>query len=83
MNKFSLEEKKKFMFKKHIKNHLFEYILDFVGPLILTIFILYLCKAQDFIYGIIVSIAYSTGRLLYNLYYYKKEYIDVDIKEAN
>ena len=77
---FSKEEKRKFMLKKHIKDHLFEYILDIIGPVILTILVLYLCKAQDYIYGIILSLAYSLGKVLYNIRYYKKEYIDVDIK---
>lgn len=79
-SKFSKEEKRKYMLKKHIKNHLFEYILDFIGPILLTAFILYLCKAEDYIYGIILSVAYSFGTLIYNLYNYKKEYIDIDIK---
>lgn len=77
---FTKDEKKKYYFKKHLKNHLFEYILDFVGPVLLTILLLYLCKAEKYIYGIILSVAYSTGRLIYNLYHYKKEYVDVDIK---
>lgn len=77
---FSREEKRKYMLKKHIKNHLFEYILDFIGPILLTALILYLCKAENYIYGIILSIAYSFGSLTYNLWHYKKEYIDIDIK---
>lgn len=77
---FNKEEKRKYMFKKHIKNHLFEYVLDFIGPILLTTFILYLCKAENYIYGIILSVAYSFGGLFYNLYHYKKEYIDIDIK---
>lgn len=79
-NSFSKEEKRNFMFKKHIKNHLFEYILDFIGPILLTSLILYLCHAEEFIYGIILSIVYSLGKLAYNLYHYKKEYINIDIK---
>lgn len=79
-NNFSKEEKRKYLFKKHIKEHLFEYILDFIGSILLTAFILYLCKAENYIYGIILSIAYSFGKIVYNLYYYKKEYIDIDIK---
>lgn len=70
---FSKEEKRKYMLKKHIKNHLFEYILDFIGPILMTIIILYLCKAEEYIYGIIFSIAYSAGKLIYNLIHYKKE----------
>jgi len=79
-NNFSVEEKRKYMWKKHIKNHLFEYILDFIGPILLTILILYLVNAHGYIYGIFSSIAYSLGKLIYDLKHYKKEYIDVDIK---
>jgi len=78
--KFSKEEKRKYMFKKHLKDHLFEYVIDFFGPILLTILILYLCKAEEFIYGIILAIAYATGKLTYNLYLYKKDYVNVDIK---
>ncbi len=77
---FSKEEKRKFMLRKHIKDHLFEYILDIIGPMVLTILVLYLCKAQNYIYGIILSLAYSLGKVLYNIHYYKKEHIDIDIK---
>lgn len=77
---FSIEEKRKYMFKKHIKNHLFEYILDFIAPILLAILILYLGKAQEYMYGIACSIMYSLGKLTYNLKHYKKEHIDIDIK---
>ncbi len=79
-NHFSKEEKRKYRFNKHIKDHLFEYILDIIGPLLLTMLLLYLCKAENYVYGIILSIAYSFGKILYNLHYYKKEHIDMDIK---
>lgn len=81
MSQFSMEEKRKYMFQKHIKDHLLEYILDFIGPLLLTILLLYLCKAEKIIYGIILSVVYSSSKLIYNLYHYKKEHIDVDIKK--
>ena len=77
---FSKEEKRKFMLKKHIKDHLFEYILDILGQMLLTILLLYLCKAQDYIYGIILSLAYSLGKVLDNIHYYKKEHININIK---
>lgn len=80
MENFSKEEKRKFMLKKHIKDHLFEYILDIIGPMILTMLILYLCKAQNYIYGVLFSLAYSLGKVLYNIHYYKKEHIDLDVK---
>lgn len=79
-NSFSKEEKRKFRIKKHIKDHLFEYLLDIIGPLLLTMLLLYLCKAENYVYGIILSIAYSIGKIVYNLYYYRKEHINIDIK---
>lgn len=79
-NKFTIEEKRQFMFKKHIKDHLFEYIADFIGQMLFTILIMYICKAEDFLPGIILSTAYYFTKLIYNLYHYKKEYINVNIK---
>ena len=77
---FNVEEKRKYMFKKHIRNHLLEYILDFTSPILLAVLILYLGKAQGYTYGIACSIVYSLGRLIYNLKRYKKEHIDIDIQ---
>lgn len=77
---FSKEEKKKFLFQKHLKDHLLEYIFDFVGPILLTALMLYLCKAEKFWIGIFFSVAYSSGKTIYNIYHYKKEYIDIDVK---
>lgn len=80
MSKFSKDEKKKYMFRKHIREHLFEYVLDIIGPMILTWLLLYLCKAEEIFIGIIVSFFYSLGKVVYSIYHYKKEYVDVDIK---
>lgn len=77
---FSVEEKRRYILKKHIKNHLFEYILDFISPILLAILILYLGKAQEYMYGIVCSIIYSLGKLIYDLKQYKIEHIDIDIK---
>lgn len=74
---FTKEERKKFMFRNHVKNHLFEYVLDFIGPIILTIIVLYLCKAEEIGYGIFLAVAYSAGKLFYKLRWYKKDYIDI------
>lgn len=79
-SKFTDEEKRKFIFKKHIKNHWFEYLFDIIGPLILTLILLKICKAESIAVGIIVSLVYSCGKTAYNLYHYKKEFIDINIK---
>lgn len=80
MTAFNKEEKRNYMLKKHLKDHLFEYILDFIGPMVLTIILLYFCKAEEFLYGILLSFFYSLGKTIYNIYHYRKEYIDIDIK---
>lgn len=54
--------------------------MDILGPMLLTLLVLYLCKAEDYIYGILLSLAYSLGKALYSIYYYKKDYIDREIK---
>lgn len=77
---FSKEEKRKFMFKKHLKDHWFEYVLDIVGPMVLTLLLLYICKAEEIWYGVVISLVYSLGKTIYNIYHYKKEYIDADIQ---
>lgn len=77
---FTRDEKRKFLLKKHIKNHLFEYGMDLVAPVLLTIFLLHLCKAENFTYGILVAATYSVVKLISNIYYYKKDYVDINIK---
>ena len=78
-NGFTYEEKRKFMLKKHIREHLFEYILDIIGPMVLTVVLLRLCHAENYLYGIILSAAYSVGRIAYSLRYYKK-HLDDEVK---
>ncbi len=66
-NSFTVEEKRNFMFKKHLKDHLFEYVLDFVEPIVFTVILLYICKAENYLYGIVVAVAYSILRLVYSI----------------
>lgn len=82
MENFTVKERRGFMLKKHLKDHAFEYALDIIMPIIFTLILLYICKAEEILYGIVFSIAYSLGKVIYNIYHYKKEYIDVDIKET-
>lgn len=77
-NAFNEKEKKNYMLKKHIKNNLFQYILDIVGPMVFTLVLLYLCKAEDIIYGIILSLALSCGKILYDFNHYKKTFLHAD-----
>lgn len=39
--------------KEYAIEHLFEICADFTGPILLTALLLYLCKAEEFLYGIL------------------------------
>ena len=58
-SKFSEKEKQQYLLKKHVKDHIFEYVLDFVGPIILVIILLNLCKADNLILGIVFRAAFG------------------------
>lgn len=79
-SKFSIEEKKKYMLKKHIKNHLLEYFIDFITPILLVLLALSLGNAKNYFYGIVCSVIYSVINLLYHIRNYKKDYIDNETK---
>lgn len=59
--------------KKAFPRRLLLGILDFFGPILLTVLILRLCGAQRMAYGILLSAAYSLGGLIYRLHRRKKE----------
>lgn len=76
-SKFTREEKQKFKLRKHIKDHLFEYILDVVGIVLVTLLVLYLLNREDkFIFGIAASLVYGIIKTIYKIYSYKKDYLN-------
>ncbi len=79
-NGFTPEEKRRFRLVRHLKNHLFEYLLDLIGPMVFAAVLLYLCEAEQIVYGLLLALAWGVGRVVYHLYHYKKEYIDIDVK---
>lgn len=79
-SKFSEKEKQQYLLKKHVKDHIFEYVLDFVGPIILVIILLKLCKAENLMLGIVLTAAFEAGKIVYEIYHYKKDYIDKENK---
>ena len=80
-SKFSIEEKRSYKLKKHIKEHLLDYIGDMVVTVLYTLGILYLAKAENFTYGIILAIMISLVRIIAEVRRYKKDYINIDIKD--
>ena len=54
-SKFSIEEKREYRLKKYIKEHLVYYIGEIVVTVFYTLAILYLAKAENFTYGLILA----------------------------
>ncbi len=77
---FTVKEKRQWMLKKHIKDHALEYIFEILGTMIYTFILLKVCKAEYVLWGVVLSFAWSLGRVISQIRYYKKEYIDMDIK---
>ncbi len=79
-NKFTLEERRRSLLKRHIKEHLFEYVLDVVGTVVCAVILLKICKAEEIFFGGVLAFVYALGKVVYQIVHYKKEWIDVDIK---
>ncbi len=77
---FTVSEKRKWMLKKHLKDHAFEYVLDIVLSILYSFILLKLCKAENMVLGVAVAFVWSLGRVVWQIYCYKKEYVDIDIK---
>lgn len=41
--------------KKHVRNHLLEYLIDMVMMVLFTLIVLYFCKAEELWLGIILE----------------------------
>ncbi len=78
---FSVEEKRKWMLKKHIKDHAFEYLLDIVLTMVFAFVILTLCKAENVWLGLVIAFLWSVVSVIKQICSYKREYINLNIKE--
>ncbi|MCD8331081.1 MAG: hypothetical protein LUB63_00920, partial [Oscillospiraceae bacterium] len=68
-SKFTVKEKKRFLLRKHMKDHAFEYVLGIIGPTALIGFLLYLCKAEEILLGICGTLLFYIGRAVYQIYH--------------
>ena len=79
-SKFTVEEKRKWLLKKHIKDHAFEYVLDIVLTMLYTYILLKWCKAEDVILGMIIAFAWGLCCVIRKIQCYKKEYVNIHVK---
>lgn len=80
-NGFTSKEKKQFRMKKYLKEHAFEFVVHFVINIIFVGVIVYLCGGTRYDIAFALAIVYSAVRVLYDVHIYKKEWLDVDIKD--
>lgn len=72
MDKFNIEEKRDYLLKKHIKENLSQYIIDMIVTILFSTVLLYWCKAESFVLGIVLSVVYSLGKSVASIRAYKK-----------
>lgn len=77
---FTVEEKRKWLLKKHLKDHGFEYVVDILVPMLFAFILLKICKSEDIALGIIVSFVLGILKVMTQIRYYKKDYLNVDVK---
>lgn len=80
MGTFTTTEKKRFRLKKHLKARAFDYLLELVKNLAFTELILLACGGGNYIKGAVLAAGYTLGWALYDIWHYKKEWLDVDYR---
>ena len=82
MGAFSAEEKKKFRFKKFVKEKALEFALIFIKNIVLTEIVVWAVGSDRFLLGLVLALGYSVGWMIFELLNFKKEGLDIDIKDG-
>lgn len=80
MAAFTVEEKKRFRLKKHLRARAFDYGMELLKNLILTEIVVWACGGEKFLTGAVMAAGYTIGWALYDIIHYKREWLDLDIK---
>ena len=80
MSDFTREEKRSFRRKKFIKDHAFEWVVDTVLTLLLILLVLWLSETKTYTVGIISTIIYNLAKVLYQIKWFEKDYLDREEK---
>ena len=82
MSTFTPEEKKSFRFRKHLKDKAIEYLIIFIKNIILTEIVVWAVGSDKFLTGFIMALGYSAGWVVFELVSYKKDWLDIEIKDG-
>lgn len=80
---FTAKEKKRFLMRKYIKDHLFDFILALVCNCLFTALIVHFGGGTRYGRCILLAVAYTVGKAAYSLRWYRKDYLNVDILDKN
>ncbi len=78
---FTPEEKRRFFIRKYIKEHIFDFVLSLVKNILLVGLVLYFCEGRNYALGALLAAAYTAGKGLYSLRYYRRDYLNPEISE--
>ena len=67
--------------KKYIKEKAFEFALNFIRNIILTELVVWCVGSDKFFTGFIMALGYSVGWVICELIWYRKDRLDIDIKD--
>jgi len=80
---FSDDEIRNFRLKIHIKNHLFEYILNILIKMAFAAFIVFISKGTEYGIAILIGLILGVCEVLGELKAYRKDYIELEIAKRN
>lgn len=83
MSGFTTEEKREFRFKKYAREHVPDFFVSLAWHTVLTELTVYLCGGTAFLYAFLLALAYTAGKWLYDLHYFKKEWLEMDVRDGN
>ena len=78
---FTAEEKRTFRFKKYAKDHIGDFFVYLLIHLALTEAVVFLCGGTRYGRGAWLALGYTVGRWLYELRRFRKDWLELDIKE--
>ena len=81
MSAFTPEEKRKFRLKKYLKDKAFEFAILAVKNVIFTELVVWVCGGANYLMGLVLALGYSLGWMTFEVVSYKKEWLEVDIKD--
>lgn len=80
---FTPAEKRRFLMRKYIREHIFDFVLGLVCNCLYVVLIVFLCGGTRYLLGVLLAVVGTIIRAAYSLRWYRKDYLNVDIPKTN